>query len=85
MLSRVPGVLCEQAGTNYVLLDPERDRYVRLNTTGGWLFLALDAPRTPEQLARRLVAERGAPPERALADTLAFAADLVRRGVLRAA
>lgn len=57
---------------------------MRLNATGGWVFEALESPQTPEQLARRLVAERGAPAERALDDAVAFAADLVGRGVLRA-
>jgi hypothetical protein len=83
VLSREPGVLCERVGGEFVLLDPGNDRYVRLNATGGLLFDALETPQTAEELAGRL-RERGAPEDRALDDALAFASDLVRRGVVRA-
>ena len=77
-------MLCEGVGDGFVVLDPANDRYVRLNATGGWLFAALDSPQRVEQLAERLVAERGAPRDRALDDVLAFAGFLVSRGVLQA-
>lgn len=83
VLTRAPGVLAEPVGDGFVLLDPANDRYVRLNATGGWLFERLDEPRSPDDLAQQLRDERGAPAERALDDALEFAADLVRRGVLR--
>jgi hypothetical protein len=82
VLVREPGVLCERVGDDFVLLDPGSDRYVRLNATGGLLFGALEIPQTAAQLAHRL-RERGAPEDRALDDALAFASDLVRRGVVR--
>lgn len=77
-------MLAEPVGDGFVLLDPASDRYVRLNATGGWLFEQLEGAQTPADLAGKLRDERGAPAERALDDALAFAADLVRRGVLRA-
>ena len=82
MLRRSPAVLAEQVGGETVLLDPVADRYTRLNGTGAWLFDRLAEPRTPRQLAEEMVAERGAPADRALGDTLAFLGDLVRRGAV---
>jgi hypothetical protein len=82
-LRRVPHALAEQVGGATVVLDPVADRYCRLNATGGFLFALLeDGPRTPDQLARALAADRGIDPERALRDVIVFAEDLAARGLL---
>jgi hypothetical protein len=83
-LRRPPGVLAEEVGGTTVVLDPVADRYARLNATGGRLFAMLaEAPATARRLAAALAASAGIDEERALADVLAFAEDLVARGLLQ--
>lgn len=84
-LRRSAAVLAEHVGSETVLLDPVNDRYTRLNGTGAWLFDRLVEPRTAADLADELVTGCGAPADRALDDVLAFARDLVQRGVLEPA
>ena len=82
-LRRVPHALTEEVGGATVVLDPVADRYCRLNATGGFLFALLgDAPRTAGELAKELAASRGIDEDRALADVLVFAEDLVARGLV---
>jgi hypothetical protein len=82
-LRRPAAVLSEEIGDATVVLDPVADRYARLNGTGGRLFAMLaDGPATARELAAALAAQSGIDEERALADVVAFAQDLLARGLL---
>jgi hypothetical protein len=82
-LRRAPHVIAEPVGDVVVALDPRTDVYVRLNATGALLWEALAEPLSVARAADRL---REAHPslgeERALADTLAYLADLLGRGLV---
>ena len=83
MLRRAPHALAEEVGGATVVLDPVADRYCRLNATGGFLFARLGRePATAGQLADAVVERSAIDRERALADVLAFAEQLLGRGLL---
>jgi len=65
-----------------VILDPQTDRYVRLNRTGTRLWEELERPATVAALAARLEREFGLDPERARADVVAFLRDLRERRLI---
>jgi hypothetical protein len=84
-LARAEGLIVETLGDEVVMLDPERDRYLRLNRTGGLLWNELEQPATVAELADRLAGAAGIAPERAQEDTLAFVGLLIEHGAARIA
>lgn len=84
-ISRAPGIIAEVLDGDLVMLDPERDSYLRLNRAGKLLWDALEAPQTVASLAELLARDTGIEPERAAADALAFARALVASGAAVAA
>jgi hypothetical protein len=68
-----------------VLLDVEEGVAVRLNASGAWLWAQLEEPASAGELARGLAGHFEIDEERALADTVAFAREMSRRGLLETA
>jgi hypothetical protein len=85
-LAPSPNVIAERIGEQVVMLDLERDIYLRLNATGSVLWGAIEASDHPTvgELADRLVEATGIERDRALADATAFADDLMRRDAVTA-
>jgi hypothetical protein len=66
-----------------VILDPDSDRYTRLNATGSHLWEALGyGSATIESLASGLAAAAGVAKARAVEDATAFLVELERRGLV---
>ena len=82
-IARKEGLIVESLSGETVMLDPEGDRYLRLNATGGMLWQALDEPRTLGELGEHLAARTGIEPERAAVDASAFAEGLLDLGAAR--
>jgi hypothetical protein len=68
-----------------VMLDPETDRYLRLNATGRLIWEALAEPATVADLARVLSERSAVSTDRAEADAVAFVEGLIEFGAARAA
>jgi Coenzyme PQQ synthesis protein D (PqqD) len=83
MIERSEGWVLERLGNEVVMLDLERDRYLRLNRTGSLIWNLLEQPATIAQLAARLSEAERIPAERAQADTRAFVKQLVEHGAVR--
>ncbi len=81
-VTRREGVMAERLLEETVILDPDSDRYARLNPTGRWVWEQLGAPRTLADLAAGLAAEFEIDEPRALADVTAFVRDMTRRGLV---
>jgi hypothetical protein len=84
-IARADGWVIETLGQEVVMLDPERDSYLRLNRTGSLLWNRLERPATVADLAAGLAAAEGIPPERARADTIAFVEQMIEHGAVRVA
>ena len=84
-IARREGLIAEPLDDGIVMLDPEADRYLRLNSTGRLIWEALEEPATIGELARSLGERTGVELERAEADTSAFVAALIERGAVRPA
>jgi Coenzyme PQQ synthesis protein D (PqqD) len=82
VVRRSPSALAERVGSETVLLDMEGDVYLRLNSSGGRLWDALEEPTPAGELARVLERVYGLEPERAMADVGAFVSNLSGRGLL---
>jgi hypothetical protein len=82
-IERTEGWVVETLGADVVMLEPERDRYLRLNRTGALLWSALEEPATVTELVQRLAEAEGISPERAREDTVAFVTDLIEHGAAR--
>lgn len=78
-------MIVESLSGETVMLDPEGDRYLRLNATGGMLWEMLVEPRTVHELGEHLAARTGIEPRRAAADASAFAKALLALGAARIA
>jgi hypothetical protein len=65
-----------------VILDLEGRKVMGLNAVGSWVWTALDGKTSLGVVAEGVSARFGVPPERARADVVAFATQLVRRGLL---
>lgn len=85
VVSRREDVIAERVLDETVILDPQSDRYVRLNTSARSLWEALAQPRTLQALADGLVAEFGIEQPRARADAATFVGDLVERELVQIA
>jgi hypothetical protein len=67
-----------------VLLDVEDGVAVRLNASGAWLWQRLEEPARVDELAKGLAQRFEIDEGRALDDTVAFAREMSRRGLLEA-
>jgi hypothetical protein len=82
-VARREGLIAETLGEETVMLDPERDTYLRLNRTGGIIWSGLDEPATVGELAERLARAAGIEAGRAREDTLRFVSQMVDHGAIR--
>lgn len=85
VVSRREDVIAERVLDETVILDPQSDRYVRLNVSARSLWEALAQPRTLQALADGLVAEFGIEQPRARVDAATFVGDLVERELVQIA
>jgi hypothetical protein len=65
------------------MLDPDGDRYLRLNETGGMLWEELAEPTTVAALATHLAERTGIERERAANDAAAFVQALLDLGAVK--
>jgi hypothetical protein len=79
---RGPNVVSERFSSETLVLDPDSDRYVRLNQTGSRLWELLEQPVRSEALAEVLVQEWELDRERAYGDVVAFLTSLADRGLV---
>jgi hypothetical protein len=84
-VARCDGLVAEQMEDGIVMLDPESDRYLRLNATGRLIWEALAEPATVAELARVLSERSGISRERAEADASEFIEGLIEFGAARPA
>lgn len=84
-VARSDGLVTEQMEGGIVMLDPESDRYLRVNATGRVIWEALAQPATVEELAGVLSERSGIPRERAEADAASFIERLIDFGAARPA
>jgi hypothetical protein len=84
-VARSDGWVMETLGEEVVMLDPERDRYLRLNRTGSVIWYMLDRPATIAELADRLARSEGIAAKRARSDTIAFVERMIEHGAVREA
>jgi coenzyme PQQ synthesis protein D (PqqD) len=82
-IARKDGLIVESLSGQTVMLDPEGDRYLRLNETGGMLWEALAEPRTLAELGAHLADQAGIDSERAATDASAFVRGLLEAGAAR--
>ena len=84
-IARSEGLVTEPMEGGIVMLDPESDRYLRLNATGRLIWEALAEPATVAELAQVLSERSGIPRERAEADAATFINGLIDFGAARSA
>jgi hypothetical protein len=82
---RSEGLVTEPMEGGIVMLDPESDRYLRVNGTGRLIWEGLAEPATVAELARALSERSGISVERAEADAAAFIDRLIDFGAARPA
>ena len=84
-VARSEGLVTEPMEGGIVMLDPESDRYLRLNATGRLIWEALAEPATVAELAQVLSERGGISRERAEADAATFIEGLIDFGAARPA
>ncbi len=84
-IARTDGLVTEPMDGGIVMLDPESDRYLRLNATGKLIWEALAEPATIAELALLLSERSGISSERAEADAAGFIDELIGFGAARPA
>ena len=84
-VARSDGLVTEQLEGGTVMLDPESDRYLRLNQTGSVIWDALAEPATVAELGQALSERSGISRERAEADAAKFIEGLIEVGAARPA
>jgi hypothetical protein len=82
-VARGEGLIAETLGEETVMLDPQRDTYLRLNRSGGLLWSRLAEPATVGELAQRLADAAGIDLQEAREDTLRFVAQMLDHGAIR--
>lgn len=82
-VARREGLVTEPMDGGIVMLDPETDRYLRLNETGRVIWEALTEPATVEDLVQVLCERTGISRERAEADATTFIETLIGFGAAR--
>jgi hypothetical protein len=85
LIARTEGLVTQPMEGGIVMLDPEADRYLRLNATGRLIWEALAEPATVADLARVLSERSDVPTDRAEADAIAFVEGLIELGAVGAA
>jgi hypothetical protein len=84
-VARTEGLVAERLDGGIVMLDPETDRYLRLNASGRLIWEALEEPATVAELAQALSERSGISRERAEADAVTFVEGLIDFGAARPA
>ena len=84
-IARTDGLVTEPMDGGIVMLDPESDRYLRLNATGKLIWEALAEPATVGELAAVLSERSGISRERAEADAATFIEGMIDFGAARPA
>ncbi len=84
VISRTPEAIEGNLPEETVLLHVGTGKAVRVNGTGAWIWAGIEEPAEIAALAGKLAEAHGIEPERALTDVLAFAGDLVSRGLIQA-
>lgn len=84
-VARSEGLVTEPMQDGIVMLDPDSDRYLRLNATGRLIWDALAEPATVAELAGVLSERSGISRERAEADVVTFIEGLIDFGAARPA
>jgi|tagenome__1003787_1003787.scaffolds.fasta_scaffold20292540_2 hypothetical protein len=84
-IARSEGLVTQPMEGGIVMLDPDADRYLRLNATGKLLWEALAEPTTVLELARLLSERSNISAERAGADASKFVEGLIEFGAARPA
>src|SRR3954454_18648742 len=82
-IARSEGLVTEPMDGGIVMLDPETDRYLRLNATGRLIWEALAEPATVTDLARVLCERTGVSADRAEVDAASFVDGLIEFGAAR--
>ena len=84
-IARTDGLVTEPMDGGIVMLDPESDRYLRLNASGRLIWEALAEPATVEEVTQLLSERSGISRERAEADATTFINELIDFGAARLA
>ena len=79
-LRRLEGIAWREVEGEAVLVNVRRDEVIHLNPSASFLWSSLDGQATLEDIARSITGEFEVGLETALADIIAFAADLVEQG-----
>ena len=82
-VARREGLVTEPMDGGIVMLDPETDRYLRLNETGKLIWEVLAEPATVAEVAQALSERTGISRERAEADATTFIEGLIDFGAAR--
>lgn len=86
MSYRIPAYVHHRTVDNEVVLfDGQTETYLGLNSTGAIVWTVLVAGNSTRAAADALIEDTGVAPDVALADTVALADELVRRGLLEPA
>ena len=84
VLVPAPDMVWREVGGEMVLLDPNQNKIMGLNGTGGEVWNALDGTRTLAEVASLLAARFDKDADEVIEDVLAFARVLVERGLAAA-
>jgi Coenzyme PQQ synthesis protein D (PqqD) len=84
-VARSEGLVTQPMDGGIVMLDPQSDRYLRINSTGKLIWEALAEPATVAELALALSERSGVSRERAEADAVTFIDGLIGFGAARPA
>ncbi|MEW6554195.1 MAG: PqqD family protein [Actinomycetota bacterium] len=79
-LRRVEGIAWREIEGEAVLVNVRSDEVIHLNPTASFLWSSLDGRASLEEIASSMTGEFDVEMDTALADTVAFAADLVEQG-----
>jgi hypothetical protein len=79
-LQRIEGIAWRLIEGEAVLVNVRRDEVIHLNPAASFLWSSLDGQASLADVARSMTEEFEVDAETALADTIAFAADLLEQG-----
>ena len=82
VFSRAPEVVDARVGDVVVVLDPDTDRYARLNATAALIWEQLERPRELSALAEALASRYGLPGDVARRQVEELITSLLDRGVV---
>jgi len=75
-------VVTRESGNELVIVSPAKGKYLVLNQTGATVFRLLDGKTSLQSIAMHLCQNYQAPLEKAQADVLALAEQLLDRGIV---